>query len=124
MSDAQQFATGGVYRSGDNIWLDGVAQAEIAVGISRGLRLHHSADRCEGEHCCIHNPSDHPLRDEPLHWRSDRRLMERVCQHGCGHSDPDDLAHKRRILGEQRYRQRGFEVHGCCGCCREPEAAS
>ena len=88
-----------------------------AGNILGGLRLHHAADQCSGEFCCIHNPSTHRLSSAPLHWRDDRGLMERICEHGVGHPDPDDLAHKRRTMSEARYRGYAFEVHGCCGCC-------
>jgi hypothetical protein len=72
----------------------------------------HTKDKCEGNYCCIHNPSDHIMKDWPTHWRGDRRLMERLCKHGVGHPDPDDLAFKAR---------NGYPdsegVHGCDGCC-------
>lgn len=63
----------------------------------------HDPDKCAGQHCCIHNPSDHPLNTAPLHWRGDRGIMERICEHGIGHTDPDDIAKSG--------------VHGCDGCC-------
>ena len=68
----------------------------------------HGADQCDGRHCCIHNPSDHPLNRAPLYWRGDRRIMERTCPHGIGHPDPDDLK-------VQSSWAEG--VHGCDGCC-------
>ena len=71
----------------------------------------HPPDACSGEHCCIHNPSDHPLRDAPMHWRSDKGVMERICVHGIGHDDPDDVAHRERVGRESS------GVHGCDGCC-------
>ena len=71
----------------------------------------HAPDQCSGEHCCIHNPSNHPLRDAPMHWRSDKHVMERICEHGIGHADPDDVAHRKRI----GVKHAG--VHGCDGCC-------
>ena len=71
----------------------------------------HGPDECSGEHCCIHNPSNHPLRDAPMHWRSDKHVMERICEHGIGHADPDDVAHRKR-MGVER-----AGVHGCDGCC-------
>lgn len=40
----------------------------------------------------------------PQHWRGDRHLMERICPHGVGHPDPDDI--------------NPDGVHGCDGCCR------
>ena len=75
----------------------------------------HTKDKCEGWFCCIHNPSDHKMKDWPTHWRDDRYLMERICKHGVGHPDPDDLDFKAR---------NGFHdsegVHGCDGCCTGP----
>ena len=72
----------------------------------------HGPDECSGPHCVIHNPSDHPLRDAPMHWRSDKGVMERICPHGIGHTDPDDAAHRKRM----GVKHAG--VHGCDGCCR------
>lgn len=79
------------------------------------LRTHGLAD-CDGHPCCIHDPSDHPMRDFPLFWRADRGLMERTCPHGIGHPDPDDIAHKRRARGEKFARYES--IHGCDGCCQ------
>jgi hypothetical protein len=73
----------------------------------------HRAGLCEG-FCPIHNPSDHSMRDFPTHWRDDRGIMERICPHGVGHPDPDDLAHQRAALGDRA----DSGVHGCDGCCR------
>lgn len=72
----------------------------------------HPEAACAGRACVIHNPSDHPLRDRPLLWRADRRLMERTCVHGVGHPDPDDVAYQKSI------GNRSVGVHGCDGCCR------
>lgn len=76
----------------------------------------HTPEGCTGRHCVIHNPSDHAMRDFPTHWRSDRMLMERICPHGVGHPDPDDLAYQ-----EARFPQRAPGVHGCDGCCLPPD---
>lgn len=62
----------------------------------------HSASTCLGA-CVIHRPSHHLMRDFPTHWRFDRRIMERICPHGVGHPDPDDMSSNT--------------VHGCDGCC-------
>jgi len=76
----------------------------------------HSPDKCAGEHCCIHNPSPHHMVTWPMRWRADSGKMERVCEHGVGHPDPDDAAYWER-LGQ------GFRnIHGCDGCCRKPQA--
>lgn len=71
----------------------------------------HPASACADGACGLHNPSDHPLRDAPLRWRGDRRIMERVCEHGVGNPDPDDLAY-RRAAGQDT-----TDGHGCDGCC-------
>lgn len=76
------------------------------VGSDRVL-LVHPASKCKGEYCCIHNPSDHHMRDWPQNWRDDRRIMERICPHGIGHPDPDDPKTKNEYEA----------VHGCDGCC-------
>ena len=71
----------------------------------------HGPGECSGEFCVIHNPSGHPLRDAPLNWRADKGVMERICPHGIGHDDPDDVAHRKRIGVTHA------GVHGCDGCC-------
>lgn len=86
-----------------------VAVELIATSDGAQLVLVHDRARCAGSPCPIHSPSDHPLRWDSLRWRSDRGIMERICKHGIGHPDPDDL----RVRG-------GVDVgvHGCDGCCR------
>lgn len=81
----------------------------------------HTKDRCAGGPCCIHNPSDHPLRDLPLHWRPTIGLMERICRHGVGHPDPDSLHYETMVYGVDYAKARS--VHGCCpeSCCREAD---
>lgn len=66
----------------------------------------HGQASCEPP-CPVHAPSDHPLAEARLHWRSDRGLWERICVHGTGHPDPDE------------YASHAYETHGCCaaGCC-------
>ncbi len=63
--------------------------------------------RMKQEYCCIHYSSDHHMLGWPQNWREDKGQMERVCPHGIGHPDPDDL-----------YTD---TVHGCDGCCKPPE---
>jgi hypothetical protein len=74
----------------------------------------HRRDECSGR-CPIHNPSDHPLKDAPTHWREDRSIMERICEHGIGHPDPDDTGYKVIERGEPLEY---IDVHGCDGCCQ------
>jgi len=71
----------------------------------------HNRKLCEGQGCAIHHPSDHHMKDWPLNWRGDRRIMERICIHGVGHPDPDDQAYLHSI------GRTGEGVHGCDLCC-------
>jgi hypothetical protein len=73
------------------------------------MRYVHEASACEGEFCPIHNPSKRAESIGYTHWRGDRRIMERICKHGVGHPDPDDI----RV----RHGGRAEQVHGCDGCC-------
>jgi hypothetical protein len=72
------------------------------VGGERITNVHPSY-KCEGQSCCIHNPSDHHMKEWRQHWRDDRGIMERICPHGTGHPDPDDPSLNTS--------------HGCDGCC-------
>lgn len=71
----------------------------------------HPESACVGRACVIHDPSDHPLRDAPMIWRADKRVMERKCVHGIGHDDPDDYAYRKSV------NPRASNIHGCDGCC-------
>jgi hypothetical protein len=88
---------------------------EYTTGTGQKILVHTKED-CKGEYCCIHNPSDHHMKDWPTNWRPDRNMMERICPHGIGHPDPDDLAFKARTSD-------GYidSVHGCDGCCVPPK---
>ena len=70
----------------------------------------HEEHQCRGDFCTVHNRSDHNMRSFIQHWRPDRMIMERICEHGIGHPDPDE------------FRIRNGEddgVHGCDGCCAD-----
>ncbi len=72
----------------------------------------HSPDKCKGHYCCIHNPSEHHMREWTMLWRDDTKVMERLCPtHGVGHPDPDEVAYNVRAGKAHK------NVHGCCGCC-------
>jgi hypothetical protein len=85
------------------------------------VEVHARNDDCMQNGCCIHNPSDHPLRDAPMQWRVAGPFdikpshMERVCDHGVGHPDHDSLAYLERI--GQHDLARHLARHGCDGCC-------
>lgn len=74
----------------------------------------HSRDLCEPP-CAIHSPSNHRMASWRQHWRNDRSLMERICEHGVGHPDPDHIARIRESRG--RKAANAEAVHGCDGCC-------
>jgi hypothetical protein len=65
----------------------------------------HEDDQCAGDYCTIHNNSEHRMRDFKQLWRDDMAIMERVCEHGVGHPDPDEIKLRKE--------------HGCDGCCLE-----
>lgn len=67
----------------------------------------HEQWECLGRYCTIHKQSDHKMRGMKQRWRMDRALMERVCSHGVGHPDPDEIG----------LEESGRGVHGCDGCC-------
>lgn len=73
------------------------------------LLVHNLLD-CEPP-CPIHNPWPHPLVQARRHWRDDRMFMERICDHGIGHPDPDDIRVSQNPIR--------YGVHGCDGCCRK-----
>jgi hypothetical protein len=79
---------------------------------------HPKSPECKKHGCVIHSPSKHSMRKFPTHWRDDRHLMERICPHGVGHPDPDQIGYTRRKFGENAARTES--VHGCDGCCSLP----
>lgn len=87
------------------------------IQIASGPLHVHDAGACVGPNCVVHNPSHHHMRDWPLNWRSDRQLMERLCEHGVGHPDPDHLDFVRRTHGSAVADAEG--IHGCDGCCAQ-----
>jgi hypothetical protein len=74
----------------------------------------HSLEDCRGPVCPIHRPTPHHMRNWPMIWRGDRRIFERVCEHGIGHPDPDYQEAKLFIQGFMD------GVHGCDFCCAHP----
>lgn len=65
----------------------------------------HNSLACRGNYCTLHNRSDHHMRHMRQSWRSDAGFMERICEHGIGHPDPDEIVMR--------------PGHGCDGCCQE-----
>jgi len=72
------------------------------------LRVHEK-DECQiPEACTIHHRTDHHMRSFKQFYRFDRGIMERICTHGIGHPDPDDISIIRKV---------DDGVHNCDGCC-------
>lgn len=72
----------------------------------------HSDNNCATEYCDIHgrpHPND-PLKDAPLNWRTDAEKMERICEHGIGHTTYAQLKFWESIYWD-------FDSHACDGCC-------
>lgn len=98
-------------------------QALFLDGAGKLVAVHHRSPECDEHGCCIHNPSEHPLRGAPLIWRHSGPFdikpshMERFCEHGVGHPDPDQDAYLRRT-GRTELAD-NLAVHGCDGCCQE-----
>lgn len=89
---------------------------EVKLPSGQVIRMH-SKSECSG-HCPIHNPSEHHMRSWKLIWRDDRKIFERICDHGVGHPDPDTLAFFKNHRGNKEARLEA--VHGCDGCCNPP----
>jgi hypothetical protein len=85
---------------------------QVPTELFQGVRIHARAN-CTPP-CPFHAPSDHPLRDAPIHIRLDKAgLVERICPHGVGHDDPDSVAYM------QAHGAKWAGVHGCDGCCTD-----
>lgn len=75
----------------------------------------HAGTSCEGRPCVIHRPTPHHMADWTLHWRDDRGIFERICEHGIGHPDLDQFDYWRSVDQDSQ------AVHGCDGCCFNSE---
>lgn len=73
-------------------------------GTERKRLRTHPNSQCFGSFCTIHNPSKHQMVDWPRQWHQFNGVMERICPHGVGHTDPDEV--------------KKDATHSCDGCCR------
>lgn len=84
--------------------------------------MHHPCV-CAGNDCCIHNPSDHHMREWPMRYNNPTPdhpgpgLMERLCEHGLGHPDPDHMTWFASVHTTEETRDEA--THVCDGCCHE-----
>ena len=77
------------------------------------LAAPHDPALCAGRACSRHHPSNHHMRTWPKVWREFYGYSDRMCSHGIGHPDPDDVVHLQG-LGEVSTE------HACDGCCIAP----
>lgn len=96
-------------RLNEELYVDGTGQHII---------VHEKGEGCK-ERCVIHNPSTHAMSNFRTHWRGDRGIMERICEHGVGHPDPDGIEYIRQTRGREAADVES--VHGCDGCCVAPQ---
>lgn len=68
----------------------------------------HAETVCQGQTCCIHNPSDHHMSGWDQQWDPQAEVMYRICEHESLHPDPDDIYVRAN---------RGMVSHPCDGCC-------
>lgn len=87
-----------------------LSAAELTMIANGALTRVHRAGTCAGEYCWVHKPSPHHMLGWPVAWRGDKSTAERICPHGVGHPDPDDLAYNQRL-------GRDVSIHACDGCC-------
>ncbi len=105
---------GGLFIENLNMYVTGTRQ--IISGI------HPETVECRERGCVIHYPSDHSMRDMRTHWRTDRGIMERICTHGVGHIDRDQMSYFQSLVEAGKLDQADADaegVHGCCAhrCC-------
>ena len=82
---------------------DDVARTAILIGGQKLIKVHASYE-CFQPNCCVHNPSDHHMKEWLMIFKPEYGSMQRICpDHAIFHPDPDDpFAFK----------------HECpCGCC-------
>lgn len=85
---------------------------EYISGTGQVVHVHRREDCVispEAPWCVIHKPLPGPWSTWRTHWRSDRRIMERICPHGIGHPAAEYYL----------YATRPHLDHGCdmCVCC-------
>ena len=77
------------------------------------LAAPHDPAFCAGRGCSRHHPSEHHMRTWPKVWREYYGYSDRMCPHGVGHPDPDDVG-PLQAFGEVG------PGHPCGRCCIAP----
>lgn len=101
---------------GSNSVFDAEKNEWVVNGRWRMVNIHPETECANDDSCIIHNPSDtvYNREDWEYSFRSDGRI-ERLCEHGVGHADLDQVRFLEKTRGKN-----AWDVHGCCGCCVEP----
>lgn len=84
----------------------------------QGVVKTHGINDCGGRPCCVHNPSEHHMRDWPIIFDMKKMALAlRLCAHGYGHPDPDSLAYfcTRKGIGANTIAW--LLLHQCDDCC-------
>lgn len=67
-------------------------------GFGAVVLVHEEAECC-GNHCVIHNPSDHKMRHLPTYWDDVLKLMFRMDSvNRVKFLDPDEIAYQKRRI--------------------------
>lgn len=83
----------------------------------------HPTSACNGDVCCVHNPSDHHMVNWPQQWDPRGHMMHRLCEHDLVHPDPDDLRYQlmnslppqtMTLFPGQGLVTTHFPCDGCC----------
>lgn len=105
----------------DRIFKDVYEPVESKRGIFRlehsdtVLQSVHDSSKCEGRSCSLHSRTNHLMRGNRQVWRGDLGVIERICDHGVGHPDPDDRPYLETVDNGL------FLLHGCDGCCHDED---
>lgn len=80
--------------------------------------VHPFVECAEQERCVIHNPTDHHMHFWPTSIDGSGGLIQRECEHGYKHPDPDSLWYFNNAAMTTHWEgkpPRG--LHLCDGCC-------
>lgn len=78
------------------------------------VHVHPESDDCHTYGCTIHAPTPQARSIGKQLWAHDK--MQRVCEHGFEHPDPDGATWQQRTFGE------ATTAHECDGCCHRAYA--
>ena len=92
------------------LWWKLHTEEELDLMTRWGDSVHTEDEHCQVR-CVVHNPSEGKHREYPVNWRTDLQTLERICDHGVGHPDPDQFYWLSRTGTLDKV------LHSCDGCC-------